>query len=343
MLTIISGVALLLAALGVFSFFSLKMPKGQLAMSGMANAAIATFLVEAVHKYISGDLLGIQFFQELGATSGSLGGVAAAILVPIAMGTNPVLAVVAGVAVGGYGILPGFIAGYVVGFVAPYLEKKLPLGIDIIGGALLIAPLARVIVMVVSPGVDFVLAQVGGTVTAATEQSPIVMGLLLGGIMKMICTSPLSSMALTAMLGLTGLPMGIAAIACVGGSFTNGMIFHRLKFGNKSNVIAVMLEPLTQADIVTSHPIPIYGSNFFGGALAGMVAAALGIVNNAPGTASPIPGLLAPFAFNPPLKVILALVLAAAGGLLAGYVGSIVFKKYTEGSPERVSGVPKVA
>ncbi|MCP1111537.1 fructose-specific phosphotransferase system IIC component [Lachnospiraceae bacterium PF1-21] len=343
MLTIISGVALLLAALGVFSFFSLKMPKGQLAMSGMANAAIATFLVEAVHKYISGDLLGIQFFQELGATSGSLGGVAAAILVPIAMGANPVLAVVAGVAVGGYGILPGFIAGYVVGFVAPYLEKKLPLGIDIIGGALLIAPLARVIVMVVSPGVDFVLAQVGGTVTAATEQSPIVMGLLLGGIMKMICTSPLSSMALTAMLGLTGLPMGIAAIACVGGSFTNGMIFHRLKFGNKSNVIAVMLEPLTQADIVTSHPIPIYGSNFFGGALAGMVAAALGIVNNAPGTASPIPGLLAPFAFNPPLKVILALVLAAAGGLLAGYVGSIVFKKYTEGSPERVSGVPKVA
>ncbi|MGF7010268.1 fructose-specific phosphotransferase system IIC component [Lachnospiraceae bacterium PF1-22] len=343
MLTIISGVALLLAALGVFSFFSLKMPKGQLAMSGMANAAIATFLVEAVHKYISGDLLGIQFFQELGATSGSLGGVAAAILVPIAMGANPVLAVVAGVAVGGYGILPGFIAGYVVGFVAPYLEKKLPLGIDIIGGALLIAPLARVIVMVVSPGVDFVLAQVGGTVTAATEQSPIVMGLLLGGIMKMICTSPLSSMALTAMLGLTGLPMGIAAIACVGGSFTNGMIFHRLKFGNKSNVIAVMLEPLTQADIVTSHPIPIYGSNFFGGALAGMAAAALGIVNNAPGTASPIPGLLAPFAFNPPLKVILALVLAAAGGLLAGYVGSIVFKKYTEGSPERVSGVPKVA
>lgn len=343
MLTIISGVALLLAALGVFSFFSLKMPKGQLAMSGMANAAIATFLVEAVHKYISGDLLGIRFFQELGATSGSLGGVAAAILVPIAMGANPVLAVVAGVAVGGYGILPGFIAGYVVGFVAPYLEKKLPLGIDIIGGALLIAPLARVIVMVVTPGVDFVLAQVGGTVTAATEQSPIVMGFLLGGIMKMICTSPLSSMALTAMLGLTGLPMGIAAIACVGGSFTNGMIFHRLKFGNRSNVIAVMLEPLTQADIVTSHPIPIYGSNFFGGALAGMAAAALGIVNNAPGTASPIPGLLAPFAFNPPLKVILAIVLAAAGGLLAGYVGSIVFKKYTEAPTSKVSGLPKVA
>ena len=153
------------------------------------------------------------------------------------------------------------------------------------------------------------------------------MGFLLGGIMKMICTSPLSSMALTAMLGLTGLPMGIAAIACFGGSFTNGMIFHKMHYGDKSNIIAVMLEPLTQAHIVTKHPIPIFTSNFFGGGLAGLAAAALGIVNNAPGTASPIPGMIAPFGFNPPLKVVLALVLAAVGGLLAGYVGGTIFSR----------------
>lgn len=327
MLTIILGIALLLLALSAFSLFSLKMPKGQLAMSGMANAAVATFLVEAIHKYISGDLLGFRFFQILGETSGSLGGVAAAILVPISMGANPVLAVVAGVAVGGYGILPGFIAGYVVGFLAPLIEKKLPTGVDIIGGALLIAPIARAIVIFVDPGVNMVLSHIGTTITMATEQSPIVMGLFLGGIIKMICTSPLSSMALTAMLGLTGLPMGIAAIACVGGSFTNGIIFYRLKLGDKSNVIAVMLEPLTQADIVTSNPIPIYCSNFFGGGLAGIAAASLHIINNAPGTASPIPGLLAPFAFNDPINVLMAIGLAILGGSVAGYVGSIVFKK----------------
>ena len=96
--------------------------------------------------------------------------------------------------------------------------------------------------------------------------------------MKMICTSPLSSMALTAMLGLDGLAMGIAAIACVGGSFTNGIIFHRLKLGDRSNIIAVMLEPLTQADIITQNPIPIYCSNFCGGALAGLSAAVFGII-----------------------------------------------------------------
>lgn len=326
MFTILSGVGLLLITLAGFSLFSLKMPKGQFAMSGMANAAIATFLVEAVHKYITGDLLGIDFFRTLGETSGSLGGVAAAIMVPVSMGVNPVFAVVAGVAVGNFGILPGFIAGYIIGHIAPVIEKKLPQGINIIGGALIIAPLARIIVIAVDPAVSAVLERIGGTISAATEQSPVVMGFLLGGIIKMICTSPLSSMALTAMLGLNGLAMGIAAIACVGGSFTNGLIFARLKLGDRSNVIAVMLEPLTQADIITSNPIPIYCSNFFGGGFAGISAAVFHIVNNAPGTASPIPGLLAPFAFNPPLKVVGALAFAILGGCVAGLAGSAVFK-----------------
>ena len=327
MFTIASGIGLLLVTLAGFSLFSLKMPKGQLAMSGMANAAIATFLVEAVHKYITGDLLGLDFFRSLGETAGELGGVAAAAMVPICMGANPVLAIVAGVAVGGYGILPGFIAGYIIGLIAPVIEKKLPEGLNLIGGALLIAPAARLIVMAVNPAVNTVLSTIGGTISAATEQSPIVMGFLLGGIIKMICTSPLSSMALTAMLGLDGLAMGIAAIACVGGSFTNGLIFSRLKLGDRSNVIAVMLEPLTQADIITSNPLPIYCSNFFGGGFAGISAAVFHIVNNAPGTASPIPGLLAPFAFNPATHVIGALAFAVIGGCLAGIVGSRVFRQ----------------
>jgi fructose-specific phosphotransferase system IIC component len=125
--------------------------------------------------------------------------------------------------------------------------------------------------------------------------------------------------------------MGIAAIACFGGSFTNGIIFARLKLGDRSNVIAVMLEPLTQAHIITANPIPIYGSNFIGGGLAGVAAALLGIINNAPGTASPIPGLLAPFAFNDPVKVVIALALGAVGGTLAGLVGSVVFRRFAKG------------
>ena len=322
---IIAGMLFLLSTLGLFSVFSLKFPKGSQAMSGMANAAVASFLIEAVHRYISGDLLGITFLGTVGTINGSLSGVAAAVMVPLSMGVNPVYCVAAGLACGGFGILPGFIAGYLVGIIAPHMEKHLPIGLDIILGVLAAAPFARLVAAVSDPIVNSVLNIIGNTISSAANQSPLVMGFLLGGIMKMICTSPLSSMALTAMLNMTGLPMGIAAIACFGGSFTNGIIFKKMGYGDKSNIIAVMLEPLTQAHIITAHPIPIFCSNFFGGGLAGIAAAALGIIDNAPGTASPIPGLIAPFAFNPIKNVIIALVLAALGGTIAGIIGGNIF------------------
>lgn len=323
--TILYGLCFLMLTLALFSIFSIKFPKGGKAMSGMANAAVASFLIEAVHKYITGELMGSPFFEELGTISGSLSGVAAATMVPIAMGANPVFAIVGGLACGGFGILPGFVAGYIIGLISPYIEKYLPEGLDIIAGSLAIAPFARFIAITIDPIITQALNLIGGTITSAAEQSPIIMGFLLGGIIKMICTSPLSSMALTAMLGLKGLPMGIAAIACFGGSFTNGIIFHKMKYGDNSNVLAVMLEPLTQAHIITAHPIPIFVSNFFGGGLAGLAAAYFNIINNAPGTASPIPGLIAPFAFNPAVNVIMALVLAAIGGTIAGILGGYVF------------------
>lgn len=325
---IIKGLGLLLGTLAFFSLFSLKMPKGQKAMSGLADAAVATFLVEAIHKYIAGGIFKIKFFNQVGSAAGSMGGVAAVILVGLNLGINPVYAVAAGVAVSGYGILPGFIAGYIIALIAPKIEKVLPVGLDLIVGALVIAPLARLLASVSDPIVTLLLENIGVTINLAAEQSPLLMGFLLGGMIKMICTSPLSSMALTAMLSLQGLSMGIAAIACVGGSFTNGLIFKRLSFGDNSNVLAVMLEPLTQADIITQNPIPIYCSNFVGGGLAGLAAAYFGIINNAPGTASPIPGLMAPFGFNPAVPVIMALIFAVLGGTLAGFIGSIVFRKY---------------
>ncbi len=323
----IKGIGALLLTLAAFSVFSLKFPKGDRAMGGLADAAVATFLVEAIFKYICGDFAGIAFLGEVGAASGGMGAVAAAALVGLSMGTSPVFCIAAAAAVSGFGILPGFIAAYVLFFIIRPIVKRLPSGLDIILGTLLAAALARLIATLVDPFVNQLISIVGTSISVATEQSPIMMGLVLGGLMKMICTSPLSSMALTAMLGLTGLPMGIAAVACFGGSFTNAMIFKRLKLGDNGRVLAVMLEPLTQADIITKNPLPIYGSNFFGGALSGIAAAMLGIVNNAPGTASPIPGLLAPFAFNDPMKVVTAMAIAAVGGTIAGFVGSTVFKK----------------
>jgi fructose-specific phosphotransferase system IIC component len=318
------GIGALILTLAVFTLFSVKCPLGEKAMGGLAGAAIATFLVEAICKYILGDFAGLPFFTAVGTSAGSLGGPAAAILVGLAMGTQPVFAVSSGMALSGMSILPGFMAGYLLHFLLR-IVRRLPEGVDMIFGALAAAAAGYGIARAVDPGVSAVIGTVGDALLAATAQSPLLMGLLLGGVIKIICTSPLSSMALTAMLALTGQPMGIAAIACFGGSFTNGIVFWRLRLGSGGKIAAVMLEPLTQADVITRNPLPIYCSNFFGGGLSGMCAAALGIVCDAPGTASPIPGMLAPFAFNPPGRVLLALALSAVCGAVSGLVGAEVF------------------
>lgn len=325
---ILKGVVLLLIVLAGFSLFSLKMPKGMKAMGALAGAATASFLVEAFQYYVGGDLLGIGFLKDVGAAAGSMGGVAAAALVPIALGVNPTYAVLVGVSVAGYGILPGFLAGYILSFIVPQIEKRVPQGLDLIVTICFAAPLARFIAMGSSPIVNSTLLNIGGILESASHASPILMGIILGGIITVVATAPLSSMALTAMLGLTGTPMAIGALSVMGSSFMNGVFFHRMGFGDKKTTIAVAIEPLTQADIISANPVPVYVTNFIGGALAGVIVALYGLVNQATGTATPIAGLMVMYGFNHPMVVTKVALMCAASGIFAGWLGSVIFKNY---------------
>ena len=325
---ILKGTVLLLIVLAGFSLFSLKAPKGMKAMGALAGAATASFLVEAFQYYVGGDLLGFAFLKDVGAAAGSMGGVAAAALVPIALGVNPTYAILVGVSVAGYGILPGFLAGYVLSFIVPQIEKRVPQGLDLIVTICFAAPLSRAIAMYSSPLVNSTLLNIGGILESASHASPVLMGIILGGIITVVATAPLSSMALTAMLGLTGTPMAIGALSVMGSSFMNGVFFHRMGFGDKKTTIAVAIEPLTQADIISANPIPVYVTNFIGGALAGTIVALYGLVNQATGTATPIAGLMVMYGFNNPLVVTKVALMCAAAGIFAGWLGSIIFKNY---------------
>ena len=325
---ILKGTVLLLIVLAGFSLFSLKAPKGMKAMGALAGAATASFLVEAFQYYVGGDLLGFAFLKDVGAAAGSMGGVAAAALVPIALGVNPTYAILVGVSVAGYGILPGFLAGYVLSFIVPQIEKRVPQGLDLIVTICFAAPLSRAIAMYSSPLVNSTLLNIGGILESASHASPVLMGIILGGIITVVATAPLSSMALTAMLGLTGTPMAIGALSVMGSSFMNGVFFHRMGFGDKKTTIAVAIEPLTQADIISANPIPVYVTNFIGGALAGTIVALYGLVNQATGTATPIAGLMVMYGFNNPLVVTKVALMCVAAGIFAGWLGSIIFKNY---------------
>ncbi|MDU3186429.1 MAG: PTS sugar transporter subunit IIC, partial [Staphylococcus epidermidis] len=281
-----------------YVFYSCKAPSGMKAMGALANAAIASFLVEAFNKYVGGQVFGIKFLEELGDAAGGLGGVAAAGLTALAIGVSPVYALVIGAACGGMDLLPGFFAGYIVGYMMKYTEKYVPDGIDLIGSIVILAPIARLIATGLTPVVNNTLIKIGDIIQSSTDTNPLIMGIVLGGIITVVGTAPLSSMALTALLGLS------------------------------KSTISVGIEPLSQADIVSANPIPIYVTNFFGGAIAGIIIAWSGMINNATGTATPIAGFLVMFGFNSLTKVIIYGVVMAIIGTIAGIVGSIVFKKY---------------
>ncbi|CAM4072347.1 transcriptional regulator [Bacillus manliponensis] len=327
-MVILQGLSLLLLVLFLFTLFSYRAPYGMKAMGALAGAAIASFLIEAFHFYIGGEMLHNEFLQGVGEASGGMSGVAAAILVAFAIGVSPVYAVLIGIACSGFGILPGFFAGYTVAFVVKFLERKLPAGVEFLAILFIAAPLSRGMAMIMDPIVNATLGNIGNMISVATTESPIVMGIMLGGLITVISTSPLSSMALTAMLGLTGLPMAIGSLAVAASAPMNYIFFKRLKICSKKDTIAVAIEPLTQADIVAANPIPIYATNFVGGALAGIITSLFQIVNNAPGTASPIPGLLVLYGFNDALKVTIAAILCGIVTTIIGYIGTIVFRKY---------------
>ncbi|MEF9960711.1 MAG: PTS sugar transporter subunit IIC [Niameybacter sp.] len=325
---ILTGTLLLLLVLGLFTLFSYKAPNGMKAMGALASAACASFLVEAFHSAFFGEVLNINFLQSVGAANGSLGGVAAAILVPLALGVSPVYAVLVGLTCSGFGILPGFIAGYLISYVIKFLEKKIPAGLDLIVIILIAAPLTRLIASLMTPLVDATLLNIGQVLLSSTNSSPILMGIILGGIMTVVATAPLSSMALTAMLGLTGVPMAIGALAVFGSSFMNFVFFKKMKFGSKKDTISVAIEPLTQADLISANPIPVYVTNFIGGALSGVIVAVMGLTNMTPGTATPIAGFAVMFAYNPPMQVLIAATGCIIVSIFSGLLGYKIFKNY---------------
>ncbi|AVP36394.1 PTS sugar transporter subunit IIC [Staphylococcus felis] len=322
------GTAFLLLVLVIFTLFTYKAPNGMRAMGALANAAIATFLVEAFNKYVGGQVLGISFLEDLGDAAGGLGGVAAAGLTALAIGVSPVYALVIAAACGGMDLLPGFFAGYIIGYLMKYTEKYVPDGVDLIGAVIIVAPLARLIALGLTPIVNNTLVKIGDIIQSSTDANPVVMGIVLGGIITVVGTAPLSSMALTALLGLTGVPMAIGAMAAFSSAFMNGTLFHRLKLGNRKDTISVSIEPLSQADIVSANPIPVYITNFLGGASAGLVIALSGLINDATGTATPIAGFLVMFGFNDWHIVILYGVIMGIIGLIWGFLGSMIFKNY---------------
>lgn len=320
------SIGLLLVILLVFTLFTHYAPYGSKVMGAFAGAAIATYLVEALNTFVIGDLFGIPFFQEAGSVAGSLDGTIVVMLVALAMKVVPVNAAILAAGFGDMGLIPGLFAAYIVSFFVLWLQRVVPKGLDFIIVILIGLPAIRLLGLGITPLVDNSLLEIGAIIQTATETNPLVMGLMLGGIVTVVGISPLSSMALTALLGLTGVPMAVAALSAFASSPANAWLFYKLKIGDLKSIISIAIEPLSKADLVTANPIPMYMTNFVGGALSGVVIAMSGMVNDAPGTAAPVPGLLVMFGYNPAGQVLMYAVICALISFVVAVIGSYVFR-----------------
>src|SRR5690625_3776617 len=137
----IIGILLLLVILLFFASFTYCSPDGADVMGALAGAAIATFLVEALQRFVIGDIFGLEFFHETGLEAGLLSGVIVAFLVALTMKVNAQNSAIIAVSMGGLGLIPGMIAAYIISFAAKFFEKKIPNGLDFILVVILLVPL----------------------------------------------------------------------------------------------------------------------------------------------------------------------------------------------------------
>jgi len=108
--------------------------------------------------------------------------------------------------------LGAFVAVYVGVMIGELIAGKTKLD-------LLITPVVTigsgsVIGLLVGPPISRFMIGVGNVVNWATEQQPLLMGMLVAVIMGMLLTSPISSAALAVVLDLSGLAAGAATIGC---------------------------------------------------------------------------------------------------------------------------------
>ena len=223
----LSGILMLVLVLCGMSLFSFKAPRGKKSLSALSGAACATFLPEAFLRYAVGGVFHLDYVSQIGETMGSLGGLAAGALVPLAFGISPVFSIILGLSLIKVSLLPAFITAYLLSFVVEQMQKRIPEGIDLLVVILVIPVAASLVAGFIQPVVLGVLEVIGGTILSAVDGNPYVMGAILGAIIPIVGMTPLSSMVLTALIGLTGVPMAVGALTCYGSSIVNAALLDR--------------------------------------------------------------------------------------------------------------------
>jgi uncharacterized protein len=225
-----------------------------------ALGLMASLIVGLIFKTV-GEQLSIPFFVKMGQLSMTLMGPVIGTAVAYGLKAPPLVIFSAGIA-GAAGAELGSVAGcYVAALIAVELGK-------LVSGEtkfdILVTPAVTIlsgytVAAFVGPGIDQFMKAFGQLVMWSTEQRPLVMGMLVGLLLGLALTGPISSAAIAMMLGLEGIAAGAATIGCAaqmigfatssfrengfGGWLTQGIGTSKLQFPNVVKNPHILIPP----------------------------------------------------------------------------------------------------
>lgn len=191
---------------------------GAMALGLFASLLIGTIISTLGNLFPAGNNVG-QSLVEIGGTAMKATGAAMAMAIGHALHA-PVLVLFSlasvGMAANSLGGAGGPLAVFVVALVATecgkLVSKTTP--VDIIVTPFVTTVVGVGLAMLTAPAIGAAAAQVGEAVNWATTVQPFLMGIIVSVLMGIALTLPISSAAIAASLGLTGLAGGAALAGC---------------------------------------------------------------------------------------------------------------------------------
>ena len=188
------------------------------ALGAMAQGLFASLLIGTIITTL-GQQTGLETLVDLGGYASAMSGPAMAVAIGWALHCPPLVLfslVTVGYSSNALGGAGGPLAVLIIAIVAAELGKAVSkeTRVDI-----LVTPLVTIFAgvglsMLIAAPIGAAASQVGTLIMWATEQAPFLMGILVSVIVGVALTLPISSAAICAALGLTGLAGGAAVAGC---------------------------------------------------------------------------------------------------------------------------------
>lgn len=239
------------------------------AMSAMAMGLFASLLIGTIFNTI-GNLSGIEGFNSIGGFATSVAGPAMAIAIGHALKAPPLvlysLAAV-GFAANSEGGAGGPLAVLLIAIVAAEVGKAVSkeTKVDILVTPAVTVGVGCLLAMLTAPAIGALASSVGGFIMWATELQPLIMGIIVAVVVGIALTLPISSAAICAALGLTGLAGGAALAGCCaqmvgfavisfrdngwGGIVSQGLGTSMLQMGNIMRKPLIWIPPIVASAI----------------------------------------------------------------------------------------------